>query len=162
MRESIGATWLLGLVIAFIIFFSSFLALSVNYSKAFNVKNNIVDFVEKYEGNTCETRKAIGEYLYDVGYLVAGNCPTEKDDDGNVIRTYKGYGTDGNETSGKAYYCISEEAHEDDNGLKKTWFSVIVFFKVDLPIIGDLTTFRIKGETESIYFPGEDAHPGAC
>ena len=65
MRESIGATWLLGLVIAFIIFFSSFLALSVNYSKAFNVKNNIVDFVEKYEGNTYKRKsKAEGLYIY--------------------------------------------------------------------------------------------------
>ena len=45
MREAIGGTWLFGLVITFIVFFASFLAVSINYSKAFNVKNNIVDII---------------------------------------------------------------------------------------------------------------------
>ena len=53
MREAIGGTWLFGLVITFIVFFASFLAISINYSKAFNVKNNIVDLISKYEGNNC-------------------------------------------------------------------------------------------------------------
>ena len=56
MREAIGGTWLFGLVITFIVFFASFLAISVNYSKAFNVKNNIVDMISKYEGNNCNAR----------------------------------------------------------------------------------------------------------
>ena len=34
------------------------------------------------------------------------------------------------------------------------WYKT-VFFKLDLPVIGSLTTFRIKGETESIYFADE-------
>ena len=45
MREAIGGTWLFGLVITFIVFFASFLAVSINYSKAFNVKNNVVDLI---------------------------------------------------------------------------------------------------------------------
>ena len=36
MREAIGGTWLFGLVLTFIVFFASFLAVSINYSKAFN------------------------------------------------------------------------------------------------------------------------------
>jgi len=51
VREAIGGTWLFGLVLTFIVFFASFLAVSINYSKAFNVKNNIVDLIGKYEGN---------------------------------------------------------------------------------------------------------------
>ena len=42
MREAIGGTWLLTIVLVFIVLFSSFLALSINYSKAFKVKNGIV------------------------------------------------------------------------------------------------------------------------
>ena len=45
MREAIGGTWLFGLVITFIVFFASFLAISINYSRAFNVNNNVGDNV---------------------------------------------------------------------------------------------------------------------
>ena len=46
MREAIGGTWLFGLVITFIVFFASFLAISINYSKAFNVKKNINEIIK--------------------------------------------------------------------------------------------------------------------
>ena len=36
---------------------------------------------------------------------------------------------------------------------KLSFYSVEIFFRIDLPVIGDLTTFRIKGETEYIIFP---------
>ena len=50
MRESIGATWLMGIVMVFIALFASFLAFSINYSKAFRVKDGIVDRIERYNG----------------------------------------------------------------------------------------------------------------
>ena len=159
MREAIGGTWLFGLVITFIVFFASFLAISVNYSKAFNVKNNVVDLITKYEGNNCKARKKIGSYLKDVGYLVPGSCPTNKNKsiDG---QEYIGYGLNGERiTSGKAYFCVSKDSTDnvDDDELERQFYRVMVFFKVDLPVIGPLTTFRIKGETESIYFANDES-----
>ena len=69
MREAIGGTWLFGLVITFIVFFASFLAVSINYAKAFDIKNNIVDLIGKYEGNNACARQKIGEYLKELyGY----------------------------------------------------------------------------------------------
>ena len=50
MREAIGATWITGVVLAFIALFSGYLALSINYSKAFKVKDGIVDRLEKHSG----------------------------------------------------------------------------------------------------------------
>ena len=141
MREAIGGTWLFGLVITFVMFFASFLAVSINYSKAFNVKNNVVDLISKYEGNNCEARKKIGEYLSDAGYLVPGNCGSD----------YTPYGLDGNKASGKGYYCVAKEEISVNN-IDKAYYRVIIFYKIDLPMIGDLTTFKIKGETESIHF----------
>ena len=66
MREAIGGTWLFGLVLTFIVFFASFLAVSINYSKAFNVKNNIVDLISKYEGNNNCARKKINDYFINI------------------------------------------------------------------------------------------------
>ena len=37
MKEAIGATWLLGIVLTFIALFSGYLAFSINYSKAFRI-----------------------------------------------------------------------------------------------------------------------------
>ena len=76
MREAIGGTWLFGLVITFIVFFASFLAVSINYSKAFNVKNEVVNIVSKYECNNCNSRNAIRKYLRYQGYMVTGTCPS--------------------------------------------------------------------------------------
>lgn len=144
MREAIGGTWLFGLVITFIVFFASFLAVSINYSKAFNVKNNIVDLISKYEGNNCNARTKISEYLSNTGYLVAGKC-----DSG-----YQGYNLNGNPISnGKAYYCIKSDSTGNNTSIEKKFYSVEIFFKIDLPFVGDLTTFKIKGETEYIFFP---------
>ena len=47
MRESIGGAWLVGIVITFVVLFTSYLALSVNYSKAFKVKNEIISLIAK-------------------------------------------------------------------------------------------------------------------
>ena len=167
MREAIGGTWLFGLVLTFIVFFASFLAISINYSKAFNVKNNIVDLIGKYEGNNCNARKKINDYLRDVGYLVPGECPKINTMVQGVENTYNytGYDINGNPVASgeKAHYCISVDAIdeiEDHSGnvvnLGRKFYRVIVFFKIDLPLVGNLTTFRIKGETESIYFATED------
>ena len=153
MREAIGGTWLFGLVITFIVFFASFLAVSINYSKAFNVKNNVVDLISKYEGNNCAARKKIGNYLSDVGYLVPSKCPAG----------YNGYDLKGNKVaSGKAYYCVSKDKTETLSTLKKQYYRVIVFFRLDLPMLGDLFTFRINGETESISFAVDQSDKYYC
>ena len=154
MREAIGGTWLFGLVITFIVFFASFLAISVNYSKAFNVKNNVVDLISKYEGNNCNARKKIGEYLNDVGYLVTGLCDTG----------YDAYDLKGNKVTGssRGYYCIKKDDTNTTTDIKKSYYRVMVFFKIDLPFIGNLTTFRIKGETESIYYAKDESSTTIC
>ena len=43
----------------------------------------------------------------------------------------------------------------DNGGLVKTYYKVVIFFKVDLPMFGNLTTFKVKGETASIFYPTE-------
>lgn len=59
MRESIGGAWLVGIVITFVVLFTSYLALSVNYSKAFKVKNEIISLIEENEGLTDKAQEKI-------------------------------------------------------------------------------------------------------
>ena len=82
MREAIGGTWLFNLVIFFVLLFAGYMCLSINYSKAFNVKDKIINEIERNGGiknisntdNTDETINNITSYLSEVGYRTTGSC----------------------------------------------------------------------------------------
>ena len=50
MREAIGGTWIFQIVIFFILLFTGYMCMSINHSKAFNVKNTIIKEIERAEG----------------------------------------------------------------------------------------------------------------
>jgi len=146
MRESIGGAWILGIVMTFIVLFASFLAISINYSKAFKVKNNVVDLIEKNEGMTEKTVKEIYGYLNTQGYILKGKCSPG----------YTGFEMNGEATNpNSSLYCVKKE-DISDTALDKAYYSVEVFFRLDLPIFGELFTFKVTGETMSIYFAEDE------
>lgn len=144
MREAIGGAWLLGIVMTFIVLFASFLAISINYSKAFKVKNNVVDLIEKNEGMTSDTVNDIWSYLQSQGYILKGKCAPG----------YTGFDKDGKaDQQNKSLYCVKKNKPSNEGtALEKSYYSVQVFFRLDLPIFGDIFTFKVSGETMSIYF----------
>ena len=101
MRESIGGAWLFGIVVVFIVLFTSFLAISVNYSKAFRVKNYVVDTIEKYEGHGNDTQVIIQNYNKGIGYGVSSSCSNRGK---GFDKTIKSNGTE------SFRYCV--ECHE--------------------------------------------------
>ena len=69
MRDAIGSTIMVTIIIAFIVIVSSYLAYNVNYTKAFRMKNKIISIYEDYNGvctSQCETE--IFNYARDLGY----------------------------------------------------------------------------------------------
>ena len=87
MREAIGATWIFGIVIVFIVLFTGYLAFSINYAKAFTVKDSIIDTLEKYSGpgkysgtksdiNTGPVFEEINKKMINVNYNAKGSCKT--------------------------------------------------------------------------------------
>ena len=138
MREAIGGTWIFSIVVVFIVLFSSYLAISVNYSKAFKVKDGIINILEKGEGYNTSTDDEIKEYLSNVGYNVYNKCEgyTGKLPSTNNSNSYK--------------YCIKATTNEEN--IKRTYYSVKVFFKLDLPILGSIFVFPVTGETKAIYY----------
>ncbi len=136
MREAIGGTWIFGIVVTFIVLFSSYLAISVNYSKAFRVKNQIVSEIEKNEGMSAAYDK-IENYLDNQGYYVYQSCGSG----------WKGYleGT----KSGSYRYCVKPTS-DTTGSIPKTYYTVKVFFRLDLPVIGNIFVFPVTGETKQI------------
>ncbi len=142
MREAIGGAWIFTIVIVFIVLFSGYLAVSVNYSKAFRVKNGIINIIEQNEGMNSKARTEISEYLDGYGYFVYGNCKDAKGYD-ELVGGQKKY-----------RYCVSTKA-KGEGTFKKTYYYVTVYFKLDLPIFGSLFTFPVTGESKAVYFAND-------
>lgn len=144
MRESIGGAWLFQIAIIFILLFTGYLALSVNYSRAFKVKNEIISIIERSEGLTPVAEGLIKTYLSRVNHTIIGSCPSIADNEVVVgLLGDEGYGKRG-------IYCVKKTCVSGGT-MDRNYYQITVFFKFDLPVLGDLATFRVSGETKTIY-----------
>ena len=67
MRESVGGTLLLQIVLVFLTVYIGFMAIVINYGKVFRYKNAIINRIEQNEGYAdCE---AIDLMVKELGYL---------------------------------------------------------------------------------------------
>lgn len=161
MRESIGATWIMGIVIFFIVLFTGFLAFSINYSRGFRVKDGIVERIEKYNGPNLDAYLDIQSFLDDTAYNSRGRCSVEFTNGESYIGV-SGTGTgteniDNHPTEDDTYYyCIGKVKSDTSTFvMDSAYYRVVVFFNLAIPIIGNSVNFHATGETSNIYFPNE-------
>ena len=154
MREAIGGTWITQLVIVFMFVFVAFLALSMNYSKSFRIKNEVLSFVEKNEGITANTVERINNYLVYTGYSTKGKCDVGMYGIGNLNGSSFELVTDSTKTR-NYYYCIGKVKSATTNFQNRSYYRVKLFFKFNLPIIGDISTFKIDGQTKDVIYPAD-------
>lgn len=162
MREAIGGTWLFQIVIFFILLFTGYMCLSINHSKAFNVKDRMLEAIEQNNGidlnsDINENNKAmedITKYLKENSYRTSGKCPSDlKDADSQIIAHYIGFNRDGKLDSNNPAFCIAEVNTASGIGVsgelpKMTYYKVVVFYQLDLPIFRNLFMFTLKGDTK--------------
>lgn len=161
MRESIGGAWLFGIVITFIFMFSGFLAYSISYTKAFNVKNEVVNIIEQATGlhgwsdttsvitpdnqlqNTA--RDKIIKTIKNTGYNydVTSNIPCQSSDGS--------YGTKLNK-SGVCIikYCSANSINEELNRRSYVHYKVTTYIALKLPVLEITFKIPISGETTTI------------
>lgn len=135
MREAVGGAVMLKIILLFIIIINSYLALSVNYSKAFKVKNRIISLIEQYEGYDLAAT-TINSYLIEAGYQSDINsCPT-------------GYTLD----SFNRGFCYAKIVDSTNKGY---YYKVITYINIELAILNMIfdNPFAISGETKVIYRP---------
>lgn len=153
MKHSIGGTGLLMIAILFIILFSCFLSASANYSKAFKVKNEIINIIEHNKGiggtgtSNNSTLEEIFDYMTKVGYRSTGTCP------GNSI----GYNMNSlGSTYKNPMICIEEVKFSKNNTPEvpdSVYYKVRVFYQMDIPVINKLFHFHIDGTSKQILYP---------
>lgn len=159
MKDAIGGSLLLNLVVIFtsiiILFFAGILA----YSKAYKVKNKIIEIIEGHNGQITDIANSnlidagvldeITTELTETGYFVSSasiderNARCERD-------TSRDHCT--NLNTSNFNYCICEQSSAIDAGKS---YEVITYVHFSFPVIGDLLTFPVKGETRVL---GKEYH----
>lgn len=143
MREAIGGTWVYQLVIIFMLIFVAFLALTMNYTRAFKIKNDMLSIVEKYEGVSSKSITILNNYLLSSGYTMTSSCRAgeygSQDLNSNVLKP----AADGQ----KYYYCVAKISSSTEAKERRARYIVRIFFQFDLPVIGHLYTFEVEGNT---------------
>ena len=160
MREAIGGNWLFNIVIFFVILFTGYLCLSINHTKAFSVKDDIIKIIERNDGfdnlnnvNSDNDKAIINNIvrsLQEFGYRTTSVCPKA---DGGPI--WYGFDREGRrDTSNRnSAFCIREiDGSKGSIDLADpVYYQVVVFYQLDLPIFNNLFGFTVKGDTRLLY-----------
>ncbi len=154
MRDSLGGTVVLVIIVVFIVVALGYLAFNVNYTKAFRMKNKIISVYEDFEGecyddgsskSNCE--KAIDKFGKEIGYYSMGV---------RSISCGEGFHLRGDAVK----YCVKEivvsqddkKSSYDDGVTKKSYYRVYTRIYIDIPIINkilDFDYFHIYGDTKT-------------
>ena len=151
MRDAIGQVFALQIILAFVLLINGYMAYSVNYTRAFRVKNQIVNIIEQYEGPTDEAMDKIGSYVDGMTYRVPQTLIN------NFRNRYASNNGDGEVScqDGWCYIAHDVKTTGGDGELNGTYYSVVTFVNIDIPVINNLIGLgdflSVSGETRTIY-----------
>lgn len=143
MKEAYGGTWLFQIVILFLLLFTAIMCLTINHSKAFAVKDDLINYIESKDGVDLSKKNldsGIIDLLSKDGYFTTG-----KKCDNNA----KGYARDGKPTSTNPAVCIKKINTGRETG--GCYYEIKVFYKLDLPVLGSVFSFSETGKTKELY-----------
>ena len=149
MRDALGSLFSLQIILAFVILINGYLAYSVNYTRAFRVKNGIINILEQYEGHTEAAKDKIATYVNNMKYHVPAKMMNSTSLNEFTCVTNKGYCV-------KATAVAGSDVTSDE--YRGTYYTVVTFVNVEVPILNkfiQLGNFlQVKGETKAIYSSG--------
>ena len=139
MKEAFGTAYVVNFVIIFVILFIFFFVAGMSYTKAFKIKNRIVDIIEENEcyseDATCTSKEQIDKILSDAGYRVTKSIPDCKQIDNAKLLT----------TTTKDFnYCV----YKVDTTSKGSYYKAAAFMYYEIPVIGVHMQFPVYGETK--------------
>lgn len=160
MKESVGGISLFNIVIVFVVLFTGYISLSINYSKAYNVKNEIINIIRN-QGGVCTSEtpssvdncynfaEQITDYFREANYRNVGVCQNN----------WVGYSRDGKvlgPNAKNAAFCVNAIRANSNSELPDAlYYQIEAFYQLDLPIFSNIFRFSIKGETSRVYAPNE-------
>lgn len=162
MKEAIGGTWVFTLVITLLAVFTCFVSISTNYTRTYNIKDKIVTIITNKRGLNKAAITQINEELLEIGYGGKGNCPS---DSGCWFGFSKNNNDNVSSYASEVNYCIKRNVIIGQNADGTTtgaighpaqnYYSVAVFFTIDMPVLGEMFTLSVEGETPIINIPDD-------
>ncbi len=154
MRDAISGAMTLQIIVIFMIIINCYLAFSVNYTKAFRVKNEIRSIIEKNEGLTCSALTQINDLMLKTNYGM--NSEFEEWCESNDYTVAD---------AGAGKFCYKYQKVDvtgnsnESSTYKGAYYTVATFVNVDIPLVNNLLPFAgnlflVKGETALIYSSG--------
>ncbi len=154
MNKSISGLWLFSVVIVFMMILIAYVAISINYSNAYRLKTNLVTKLEQYDGWNNTAKDEIEAAIRASGYRQTGFCKVPRDNS-KIIGVLDGHITENPTT--RQSYCVSRTKRDGQNGGEdKYYYELTVFLGFNLPVLGDIYTFSVSGETGAIYYPKDN------
>jgi len=148
MKESVGYTVTLNIVITFIIIVFAFLSAALIYFKSNRVSNVITETIEKYEGYNSYSISEISTKLTSLGYnRNSVNCTNYYNridsNERNKCSTSLTNGTDG--------YCVfvCREITSDDEWYY--YYKISTNMMINIPIVNNLLNIPIFSNTNRLY-----------
>lgn len=139
MKESIGYTVTLNLVIVFVAIIFTFLSAALIYFKSNKVTNIVVNSLEKYEGYNSLSEEEMNKQIASIGYQVkAINCKSTVRSGGTTCELKK-QGTRG--------YCI----YECNESEEYYYYRVRINMMLNVPIINNILDIPIYSNTNRMY-----------
>jgi hypothetical protein len=136
MREATGNALLTMMMTSIIAIIMIFFVGSISYTKAYRIKNYIVNKIEENKGWNSTLRDDVDNYLKNAGYYVKSTtCPNVASNVNNCILVPE---------QGKYDYCVYSCISGSD-----VYYKVITYSKFEFPVVGGLVKFDVKGETET-------------
>ena len=179
MRQSIGGAWLFSISITLMMFIIAYVAITMDYSNAYQLKNDVTLIIEQYNGLNDDSAKRIFAKMSQRKFSSKIDCAKNYDTstyyegahDGHgankycAVTEYKGAGHIDCQDKDKkpplhGYVCIYKyTATKSDPGatLEKSFYAVTTAFGFNFPILGNIFDYRVTGETAVINYPNDSA-----
>ncbi len=133
MKDAIGGSLLLNLVVIFTSIIILFFVGIIAYSKAYKIKNRIIEVIERNETYDSNVEMELNDDLRKAGYRTATQNQVEAK-----------CGIDNKNTS-EYFYCVYLN---DESSIEGYTYEVVTYIHFNFPVIGDMLTFAVKGETK--------------
>lgn len=162
MKEALGGIFTLQAILIFLVLAISLLLFSVNYTKAFKVKNDIRRVIEEYEGLTESASEKIDAIADQYTYTVSDyKTYTQICNSMDGYKAYHSTTSNGN----NVVFCIKCELADTIGGsdsklkYKGAYYTIATFVNIDIPIINKIfpkaaSFLKVKGQTSLIYSSG--------
>lgn len=141
MKAAIGNTIVMSIMVTFISVVLLIIISSIVYTKAYRIKNRIVDEIEKAEKYDMDVDTTLNMIFREIGYKansLMNNSRCEKYGDSETLQN----------TSSAYHYCVFKLNADNQRG--GYYYKVVAFAYLDFPLISAIQ-IPVYGETKIFY-----------